>query len=150
MMNTANTNMSGKRLDQYATLEYILLGDLRDLLEDSDDEVTCKWLLAVLEALLDTLPREFDLEEQGGYLAEVLENYPNWVEEVDRLRSQHESLFNRLAELRQQILGRTSYAAIADQLRRDLRDWMMTLIAHHRHENRLLQTALNLEVGVGD
>ena len=149
-MNTAGTNVRSEQLEQYSTLEYILLGDLRDLLEDSDDEVTCKWLLAVLEALLDTLPREFDLEEQDGYLLEVLENYPNWVEEVNRLRSQHGSLFNRLTELREQILRRTSYAAIADQLRRDLRDWMMTLIAHHRHENRLLQTALNLEVGVGD
>src|SRR5579872_2956860 len=59
-------------LDHYSSLEYILLGDLRDLLEEPVDDESRKWLLAVLDTLLDTLPREFDLEDEDGYMSEVL------------------------------------------------------------------------------
>ncbi len=137
-------------LQRSATLEYILLGDLRDLLEEPANEETCRWLSAVLDALLDTLPREFDLEEQGGYLSVVLEEFPNWSPQVEQLQEEHYILFAKLKNLRKRVSQRSSFAAIADELRVDLHEWMRMLIAHHRHENRLLQTAINLEVGAGD
>ena len=67
--------------DAYArssVLEYLLIGDLRDLLEETPDDETRRWLLAVLEELLDLLPNEFEYEDQGGYLADVCEQNPNW------------------------------------------------------------------------
>src|SRR5260221_8654966 len=64
-------------LEQYTSLEYILLGDLRDILEESLDRESRRWLIAVLDALLETLPREFDLEEHDGYMAEILYSYAN-------------------------------------------------------------------------
>ena len=30
------------------------------------------------------------------------------------------------------------------------REWILKLVAHNRNENRLVQTAMNLEVGTGD
>lgn len=149
-MSLSHLNLRSDLLEEYSTLEYILLGDLRDLLQEPADEETCRWLLAVLDALLETLPREFDLKQQDGYLLEVLENYPNWSGAVERLQIEHNELFLKLKELRGRISQRISFAEIADEARRELKDWMLTLIAYHRHENRLLQTALNLEVGVGD
>jgi len=149
-MSLSHLNLRSDLLEEYSTLEYILLGDLRDLLQEPADEETCRWLLAVLDALLETLPREFDLKQQDGYLLEVLENYPNWSGAVERLQIEHTELFLKLKELRGRISQRISFAEIADEARRELKDWMLTLIAYHRHENRLLQTALNLEVGVGD
>ena len=137
-------------LEQYTTLEYILLGDLRDLLEEPVDEETRRWLLVVLDALLDTLPREFRLEDEDGYMAVVLEAFPNWAGRVERLHHDHHRLFLKLQELRGRINCENWIAPIANEVRRDLRDWMLTLIAHHRAETRLVQTALNLEVGVGD
>jgi len=65
-------------LEDYAAMEYILLSDLRDLLEEPADDMTRKWLRAVLDALLKTLPWELELQDAGGYLSEVLEQYPNW------------------------------------------------------------------------
>ena len=149
-MSLSHFNLRSDLLEEYSTLEYILLGDLRDLLYEPPDEETCRWLLAVLDALLETLPREFDLKQQDGYLMEVLENYPNWSSAVDRLQSEHNELFLKLKELRGQISRQFAFAEIADEVCRGLKDWMLTLIAYHRHENRLVQTALNLEVGVGD
>lgn len=137
-------------LEHYTSLEYILLGDLRDLLEEPADDESRKWLLAVLDALLETLPRQFDLEDEDGYMAEVLERYPNWSVQVERLHRDHDHLFLKLKELRGRIERDVWIAPLANEVRRELRDWILNLIAHHRSETRLMQTAMNLEVGTGD
>lgn len=137
-------------LDHYSSLEYILLGDLRDLLEEPVDDESRKWLIAVLDALLDTLPREFDLEDEDGYMSEVLERYPNWSVQVERLHADHEQMFSKLKELRGRIERNIWISPIANEVRRDLRDWILKLIAHRRGETRLMMTAMNLEVGTGD
>lgn len=137
-------------LNRYNTLEYILLGDLRDLLEEGSDQETHKWLVAVLDALLKTLPREFDLEDEDGYMSDVLELHPHWASRVERLHEGHDQLFAKLKKLRARLCRQELFAPIADEVRRDLRDWMRSLQAHNRAEVRLLQTAMNLEVGTGD
>lgn len=131
-------------------LKYILLGDLRELLEQPPDSETAEWLLAVLDALLETLPQEFELKEADGYLSPVLEEYPNWEGLVLQLLAEHKQLNRKLWELRSRVAEKRQIAEIAAEVRDDLRLWMRALHAHQRHEQRLLQTALNLEVGCGD
>ena len=58
-------------LRQCTEFEYILLGDLRDLLEDPPSDENRKWLVAVLDALIDTLPKEFALKSRD-YPSEVV------------------------------------------------------------------------------
>lgn len=137
-------------LKQYSSLEYILLGDLRDLLEEPIDSENRKWLLAVLDALIDTLPREFDLEDEDGYMSEVLDRFPNWSPQVENLHHDHERLFEKLKELRARIARDSWLAPFANEVRRHVRDWIETLVAHNRGEMRLVLKAMNLEVGVGD
>ena len=149
-MNRREMNQPGRLLQRYSTLEYLLLGDLRDLLEEPADEHTGKWLLAVLDALLETLPRQFNLKEEGGYMQVVLDEFPSWESQVDRLQCEHETLSAKLLQLRNQVVGQTSFGEAASRLRSELRDWMDSLKSHNRRENRLLQTAMTLEVGAGD
>lgn len=151
-MNTppSNYRRDSRLLEDCMALEYILLGDLRDLLEESADEHTQPWLVAVLDALLDALPRELHLKANDGYLREVLDEYPSWYRHVESLRREHEDLYRNLRQLRGGIAQRATYEDVADRVRSDLRDWMNCLVAHHRHETRLIQTALNLEMGTGD
>jgi hypothetical protein len=137
-------------LEEYRTLEYILLGDLRDLLEEPPDEQNRRWLRAILHALLDTLPREFALRQQGGYLSEVVDQHPNWCGQVDSLQEEKRHLYERLQQLHARLLHHESFRSVARQLRGELRDWINHLVAHHRHERRLVQSAFNTEVGVGD
>ena len=150
MDSASQPNKNVQTVDQLAALEFILLGDLRDLLEEPPDHLTGRWLTAVLDALLDTLPREFKSQEAGGYMADVLESFPNWTGHVTELRQERDTLFSKLKELRDQLAGKQSYRSIATELQRDLRDWMKSVTAFHRHERRLIQTAFNLEVGIGD
>ncbi len=139
-----------RSLQEYVDLEYILLGDLRDLLEEPITEETSRWLRVVLDALVDMLPKEFRLEEEGGYMAEVLEEHPTWYREVLRLHREHDELFAKLCDLRRRIMLHQPFSEVAHLVRLELRDWMAQLTAHNRHEARLLQTAFNLEIGVGD
>jgi hypothetical protein len=138
------------RLEEYTALEYILLGDLRDVLEEPANRHTRGWLIAILDALLDTLPREMALKESSGYLHEVLDEYPSWYRHVEDLQNEERLLFLSLQSLRDRLETSESYAFAADRLKSTLRQWMTRLAAHHRHENRILQTAMNLEVGGGD
>ena len=149
-MNRIHLAPTDHLLEEYAALEYILLGDLRDLLEEPPDKQTRRWLIAVLDALLETLPREMQLQEEGGYLSEVLEQYPNWYDQVDHLHNEHRALYFKLGEFRQRIHAQQKFSRIADEVRNDLRDWMGSLTAHHRHQRRLVQQAFNLDVGTGD
>lgn len=137
-------------LNAYATLEYILLGDLQELLDEPLDEQNRTWLWAILHALLETLPREFSLQEEGGYLAEVLDRQPNWAPQVESLREQRSRLYSKLEELHNQVVRRGTVTRTARELRRELREWTANYQAYHRHERRLMQTAFNTDVGVGD
>ena len=150
MASINSSGLAGTLLEEYSALEFILLGDLRDLLEEPPDELTSKWMRAVLDALLDTLPRRFDLQEQGGYLEEVLQHYPNWQSQVTELRDEQRAIYAKLGNLRDRIAGDTPFQEAADGLSIDLRDWMQGLTAYRRHERRMVQTAFNLEVGCGD
>lgn len=137
-------------LQKYATFEHILLGDLRDLLEEPADEHTPHWLLAVLDALLQTRPIEMELQEQDGYLSTVLEKYPSWTPQVESLYRRHSELNDKLRVLRDRIGSRQPFVEVAREVRRDLHDWMLSVIGHHRSEAHLLQVAMTLDVGAGD
>ncbi|HUE13198.1 MAG TPA: hypothetical protein VMR25_03435 [Planctomycetaceae bacterium] len=140
----------GNRLEEFTALEYILLGDLRDVLEEPANSYTRGWLVAILDALLETLPQQMAIKEASGYLNEVLDEYPSWYRHVEELQNEERLLFLSLQALRDRLETSQSYAHAADRVRSGLRQWMTRLTAHHRHENRILQTAMNLEVGVGD
>jgi hypothetical protein len=138
------------QLEHYTSLEYILLGDLRDVLEEPANRHTRGWLVAILDALLDTLPRQLALKEESGYLNEVLDEYPSWYRQVEELQNEERLLFLSLQALRDRLETSESYAHAADRVKSAVRHWMTRLTAHHRHETRILQTAINLEVGGGD
>ena len=137
-------------LEDCASLEYILLGDLRDLLEESPDDENRRWLVVILDALFEAKQREFTLQEDGGYLEEVLERVPNWEPQVVQLEREHRELFCNLWQLRERVNNRQSLELVADTVRDDLRDWMTMLQAHHRHTRRIVQSAFNMDIGVGD
>jgi hypothetical protein len=141
---------TASRILECTELEYILLGDLRDLLDEPETPETVRWLEAVLDALLDTIPEEFALKSGDGYLNEVLEDYPNWHSSVEKLENEYYALFRRLRQLREKIRNEEDYSSIADEVARELRQWMHAFRAHHQAEQRLVSLAANLEVGVGD
>lgn len=133
-----------------SALEQLLIGDLLDLLDDPYGPEISTWLLTIVNALLRILPREFCSEEAGGYLAEVLEEYPSWDRQVRALHEEHSRLYARLRELRQDIAREQAGPELSPRIRLGLDEWIHQLNDHNGRETALLHTALNLEVGVGD
>jgi hypothetical protein len=137
-------------LNECTEFEYILLGDLRDLLEDPPNDETRAWLMAVLEALLDTLPKEFALKSRDGYLSVVLDEYPSWDHKVARLEAQYVSLYRQLRVLRDRLVTRHRLEEIAGRLRGELERWMDAFVGLHHDERDLVLEAVTLECGAGD
>lgn len=142
--------MSTSRLLECRELEYILFGDLRDLLEEPPNQETLRWLSAVLDSLLETIPEEFALKCGEGYLSGVLEDFPNWEGEVSRLEEEYFSLYRRLLDLRRRLQRNHDYREIAGKVSAELRDWMSSFRNHIQSEQRIVMLAANLEVGGGD
>ncbi|MCH2203037.1 MAG: hypothetical protein MK102_13780 [Fuerstiella sp.] len=148
---TSATLACAESLRRISRLEYILIGDLRDLLESPIDEQNLRWVSAVVDAILETLPKQFELkQQQGGYLQEVLNVQPNWECHVISLEVEHAQICDRLQQLRHQLPTAVKVKVLARTLRIELKGWMQAFVAHSRRESRLLQTAMNLEVGCGD
>ena len=105
--------------------QYLLLGDLRDLLDEARDESDRKWLLAVLDVLVELMPQERQLHEKsGGYLSWILNDSPQRTNLVMHLHRKKLHLDYSLRSLRHRIRKENSWVAVADQLSCELRDWM--------------------------
>ena len=138
---------SQELLRDYSRLEYLLLGDLRSILDEPEETRDAKWLMAVLDSLVDTIPREFELREEGGYMSDLLEREPCLADVIGSLQSEHARIFSMLADLRRRVGLALNTTAIADQLGMELRDWMQLLMKHNRRERSVFQTAYNMDVG---
>ncbi|MEW4488979.1 hypothetical protein AB1L42_12910 [Thalassoglobus sp. JC818] len=135
------------QLRRCTELEYILLGDLRDLLEEPADNETARWLVAVLDALLEALPEEYSLKTRQGYLSDVVESVPEWDNRVTALEDEYFRLFRRLGQLRSQVVLGVDFQRVAKQVSIDLKDWMTAFVSHHQQERELVSMAATYEVG---
>lgn len=144
------TVTSQELLLQYSELEYLLLGDLRALLDEPGESRDKRWLLAVLDSLIETIPREFELREQGGYMSELLNDHPQLADVAQTLYLEHARIFSMLSDLRLRIAQDLNATALEDQLMMELRDWMLLLMKHNRAERRVYQTVVLAVHGGGD
>jgi len=124
-------------LSEYRTYEYILMGDLRDVLEEPPDEVNCNWMLAILDALLTTLPKELDMAESGYYLNMDRSQHRSQRASFEKLLNEKHLLYAKLRNLRSSILNDGSFEETAELIKLELHGWMKNLIAHHRSERAL-------------
>jgi hypothetical protein len=148
-VHTQNTYRHQLERDADGTLTYLLLGDLRELLtERSAGPGTCTALLVILDALLEEIPRLTSLDAVGDeYLDQVLAECPHWTPQVDALRSAKIADYRQLAELRNVVAAQRSFAGLAEALLTDLVRWLSAFRTHRRRERRLVQMAVNIDVG---
>ena len=128
----------------------LLTGQLADLLAEPAENATTLCVVELLDAMLDNLREQFRLEEEQDYLADVLQQYPNWHPEVEHLRQQHSLLHNQLRDIRRRVAAAGDRPTVRYQTRRQLRDWINTYNEHERRETQLIQDAFTLETGAGE
>ena len=147
MNNQQESNRAPESLKTCYDLEYLLLGDLRQLLTEPQTAQTRQSLLVILDRLLLNLPEQLVLACEEGYLSEVLEQRPNWHRQIEALHGANMACISALDESRNRVERNLPFAAIANELSCNLRHWMQSLVAIREHETRLLQKAFTLDIG---
>lgn len=94
-------------------LEYLLIGDLRQLLNHPFTAQTRMSLLSILDRLIENLPRQIHVPNEQGYLSVVLERCPNSHGQIEALRSGNQKCIEALQALRNQINQDMPVTAIA-------------------------------------
>ena len=103
-------------------------------------------LVERLERLCDHLREHFALEEEGGYLQEVIDRRPGLQSRVAGLRRQHAAFLGEGAALSHHLLGaRVPHDALARVVR-----LLEALRRHEIAEHDLLQQAFLDDLGSGD
>ena len=134
----ASTTNPRRTYEEYSTLEYLLLGDLRAALEEIEDESSHRWLIAVLDALLEALPRK------PATLRTVSEAFspkaPSVSKDaVETLCSEQRLLRDALADLRAQSTDARQFLAQRSAASPLLRDWMQRLVSHNERLDALIK-----------
>lgn len=146
---TSRLSSTVERLKHSNDLLHLLMDDLRELLEEPPDTENAQWTLAVLDKMLDNLQQQFELEEQQGYMADVLAQFPSWHPHVEHLRQQHTLLHQQLREMRDRLAADRS-GIVVREVRRHFDDWMQAYDEHEQRERKLIQEAFTIEPGAGE
>ena len=100
--------------------EYLLLGDLRQILEDPPGPETSLWLLAILDMILATrppVPSATTVPAASLSAAKRPDRYPARSSETT-------SVIDKLRRLRDRVAHRSGHTALANEIRADLREVM--------------------------
>lgn len=108
------------------------IGTVRELLQTEFSWDDARLALAGLQERLNT---HFTLEEDGGYLAEVLAVAPQHAPAVAKLASEHDRLRMRIALL----VGEALVAHTRESLRENVADFFVRLLDHARREDEIVQ-----------
>jgi len=124
------------------------------MMKDVLPEEFSNWKLEFVWELRDfknRLLKHFDLEEEGGFMHDVIEVAPREVRRVEKLKMDHEviiadldRLLVRLKNLEQKDVKRLK------EIRSGLHELMSTLRQHETEEHVLLQRAYYREFGGAD
>ena len=119
------------------TLEYLLLGDLADLLSEEYDEENRKWIQVVLEALLDAIPGE-KRKERFSQLRGAYPESPGMLQSLAQLEFEHDAMIVQLQRLRNRVAWRLSLLdVVGAEVVRDLKRWLVRFQDFCQREHRL-------------
>lgn len=147
MSRFSDTIASLRRIQQLLEL---LLDEALDLLSEPSDDENDRWLGIVVDKVLRNLREQFEIEEQGGYMADVLEQYPEWHPQALHLQQEHELLVTQLRQISMRMRLERCTGSLSPECRRQLEDWIKWYRQHQRRETDLIQEAFVLEVGQGE
>lgn len=90
----------------------------------------------------------FAVEEDGGYLSNVLDFAPQFAEQAAQLCGQHASLLKTLDDLETRL--RKPESGAWDSVSREFETFIHDLHDHEHQENNLVQSAFNQDEAAGD
>jgi hemerythrin-like domain-containing protein len=150
--------MEAKELTEWMLDEHEKINNLTDELRDrvtaSPRGDRASWI-AELRTRIDEyatrMCKHMDLEEQGGYLAQVTELRPTLSEAVEIIKNEHEELKVILAGLKTAVheLAPTDNLLVRDCCKR-VEHLLTWLERHEQHETHIIMYAFTQDIGSPD
>lgn len=143
----SKTTESCSLLKASCDIEYLLIGDIRTLLEEKVDSQARSSLLVLMNRLILNLPDVLELSTENGYLGIVAERRPSWSRQINALYQANLDCVSSLRLLRDSLENDTSIAAISKGLELRLGNWIKSFSAMRCRESTMLQEAFTLDLG---
>ena len=137
----------GSQPQQCTTLTWLLVGDIREMLQDHLDDEAIRWLKPVLDALISAMCEQSELTSQEGWYDDLLGTFPQFISRVAGIEAEQNELCRSLRELRNGIERDIPLQRLAAELEAGLRDWVLLMTRHSRRQTVLLQDAWYTEIG---
>jgi hypothetical protein len=105
-------------------------------------------LLDQLDAVTRRVAEHFAFEEEGGYMAQVLERAPHLHRVAADLLAEHRLMAQALEQLADGL--RAARGQPDRHWQEHLREWVARMLHHEARENHLVQDACNRDVAAED
>ena len=106
--------------------------------------------LATLRTLQERLKQHFQFEEQGGYMAHVLQQAPQLHRRVEELLAEHQHMTRDLEALVDWTTAKAKGGSVPADVGAPTRTWLLRVRAHEAAENQLVQEACNRDCAEED
>lgn len=127
--------------EQLKRIEEELLEDVCTLACQKLTERTRDQLVSSINELFVLLPTQFGRKEAGGYLHEVLEEYPEWKRQIGTLWIEQALLYEDLREIRDHLEDVENVEAAQSWVSLKIREWGESYRRHVRQEEHFKQAA---------
>ena len=144
---TISTERKTSSLKACCDLEYIIIGDLRQLLSEPITPQSRTPLLVLLDRLLQNLPEISRLSYEAGYMSTVLDKCPRMHHQIRTLERINWECIPALGELRDRVESELSLVDISRKTDFKLREWIEAFVSMRYRESQLLQEAFAVDIG---
>ena len=153
-MKEAGRSMASLIQEEHDSLKETIAAIRSDLESDTREADFANWRLNFVWRLRDfqnALLKHFDLEEDGGFMQELVAVSPGCTARVALLKQEHEDIIPRLNELTDELKEMTSRQPITlNRIAAGLIDLFDLLERHEAAERELIQDVYFQDIGVGD
>lgn len=136
-----------KSLKSCWDLEYILIGDLRQLLDEGQLSKIRMPLLVIINRLLQNLPDLLRLSSEDGFIATVPKICPRFHRQIQTLQRVNLECINSLQGLHDHIDNKSNFIDVSKETDGKLRDWITAFGKMRSRESELLQEAYTVDIG---
>jgi len=137
----------GSQPQQCTTLTWLLVGDIREMLQDHLDDEAIRWLKPILDSLIGAMCEQSELHSSDGLYDDLLGTFPHLITRVAGIEAEQNELCRSLRELRNGIERDIPLQRLAAEIEEGLGDWVNLMTSHSRREAVLLQDVWYTEIG---
>lgn len=153
-MSSKNQSTAARVQDEHESLKGTMAEIRSEIKSALPDEDFGEWKLGFIWRLRDfqnMLVKHFDLEEDGGFMQDLVSISPGCASRVDALKQEHDDIIPRLNELTERL--KRIAASNDEELGRVAEDVLSLFDLLERHEaaeRELIQDVYFQDIGVGD